>query len=103
MKSKDENAERDDAIQALGELFSKPTGKGSSYHRYVLVQLASGELVFEQEEFDFYFEQAIANAFGQPKPRRRIIATNLPTGKQKRPQTFDQSWICYPPGSCAEL
>jgi hypothetical protein len=89
MKSKDEEANRDGAIQALGELFSKPTGKGSSYHRYVLVQRASGELVFEQEEFDFYLEQAIAKVFGQPKPRRRIIAVNSPTGKQKRLQTFD--------------
>ena len=39
---------------------------------YVLVQRASGELVFEQEEFDFYLEQAIAEAFGQRTPRKPI-------------------------------
>ena len=72
MAGKDKNG--DGAIRALDELFSNQNGKASIYHRYVLVQRASGELVFEQEEFDFYFEQAIAEVFGQRKPRRRIRA-----------------------------
>jgi hypothetical protein len=52
----------DTAIRALGELFSNP--KAHVYHRYILVRRASGELVFEQEPFDFHVEQAIAKAFG---------------------------------------
>jgi hypothetical protein len=65
--------EREAAIRALGELFSSPKMRTHIYHRYILVQRPSGELVFEQEEFDFYVEQAIAKAFGRWKPRRRII------------------------------
>jgi len=34
--------------------------EGRCYNRYVLVQQASGELVFEQDAFDFHVEQAIA-------------------------------------------
>lgn len=66
-------AEADAATRALGEMFSDPKMRGHSYHRYVLVQRASGELVFEQEAIDFQFEQAIAKAFGEPKPSRRRI------------------------------
>jgi hypothetical protein len=61
------------AIPALGELFSNPKMRAHVYHRYILVRRASGELVFEQESFDFYVEQAIAKAFGRRKPRRRMI------------------------------
>jgi hypothetical protein len=61
------------AIRALEELFSNPKVRAPVYHRYVLVQQSSGELVFEQEASDFYLEQAIAKAFGQRKPRRRMI------------------------------
>jgi hypothetical protein len=64
---------RDAAIRALGELFSNPKMRAHVYHRYILVRRASGELVFEQEPFDFYVEQAIAKAFGRRKPRRRMI------------------------------
>jgi hypothetical protein len=64
---------REDAIRALGELFSSPEVRAHVYHRYILVRRASGELVFEQEPFDFYVEQAIAKAFGRRKPRRRMI------------------------------
>ena len=53
------------AIRALGELFSNPKLRAHVYHRYILVRRASGELVFEQEPFDFYVEQAIAKAFRQ--------------------------------------
>jgi hypothetical protein len=73
MKSNDERARKcNGAIEALEELFPNSSGKASIYHRYVLVQRASGELVFEQEEFDFYLEQAIAEAFGQRTRRKRI-------------------------------
>ena len=73
MKSNDERARKcNGAIEALEELFPNSSGKASIYHRYVLVQRASGELVFEQEEFDFYLEQAIAEAFGQRMPPKRI-------------------------------
>jgi hypothetical protein len=64
---------REDAIRALGELFSSPEVRAHVYHRYILVRRASGELVFEQEPFDFYVEQAIAKAFGRRKPRRWMI------------------------------
>jgi hypothetical protein len=66
-------AKRDAAIRELVELFSNPKLKAHVYHRYMLVQQPSGELVFEQEAFDFYFEQAVAKAFGRRKPRRRIL------------------------------
>jgi hypothetical protein len=61
----------DDAIRALAELFSNSKMRSNVYHRYVLVRRTPVELVFEQEEFDFYVDQAIAEAFGQRKPRRR--------------------------------
>jgi hypothetical protein len=54
-------------IRALDELFSNPKMRAHVYHRYILVRRASGELVFEQESFDFYVEQAIAKAFGRRK------------------------------------
>jgi hypothetical protein len=63
----------EDAIRALGELFSNPKVTAQIYHRYVLVRRASGELVFEQAPFDFCVEQAIAKAFGRRKLRRRVI------------------------------
>ena len=47
--------------------------------RYVLVQRASGELAFVQDELDAMLEQAIAAAFGEPKPRRRVIKIDLPS------------------------
>jgi hypothetical protein len=65
------------SIRALGELFSDPKSRAQVYHRYLLVQRSSGQLVFEQEDFDFVFEQAVAKAFGQPKPRRRMIRIAL--------------------------
>jgi hypothetical protein len=65
------------AIRALGELFSDPKMRAHLYHRYILIQQPSGQLAFEQEEFDFYFEQAVAKAFGQRKPRKRMIRIAL--------------------------
>jgi hypothetical protein len=64
---------REAAIRALDELFSNSKVSAGVYHRYILVRRASGELVFEQEAFDFYVQQAIAKAFRQRKPRRRMI------------------------------
>jgi hypothetical protein len=65
------------AIQALGELFSNPKLRAHVYHRYILVRRGSGELVFEQEAFDFRVEQAIAKAFGRRRLRRRVIRIPL--------------------------
>jgi hypothetical protein len=65
-------AETAASIRALGEMFSDPKVRGRCSHRCVLVQRA-GELVFEQEAFDFRFEPAIAKAFGRRKPKRRMI------------------------------
>jgi hypothetical protein len=70
-------AKRDAAIRALDELFSNPNGSAHVYHSYVLVQQPSGQLAFEQEAFEFYFEQAVAKALGQRRPRRRIITIAL--------------------------
>jgi hypothetical protein len=47
--------------------------------RYVLVRRASGELAFVQDELDAMLEQAIAAAFGEPRPRRRVIKIDLPS------------------------
>ena len=68
---------REVAIRALGELFSNPKLRAHVYHRYILVRCPSGELVFEQEAFDFYVEQAIAEAFGRRRPRRRMMRISL--------------------------
>jgi hypothetical protein len=65
------------AIRALGELFSNSELKAHIYHRYILVQRTSGELVFEQDAVDFYVEQAIAKAFGRRRPIRRMIRIPL--------------------------
>jgi hypothetical protein len=40
-------AKRAEAIRALAELFSDPKLRANVYHRYILVQQPSGELVFE--------------------------------------------------------
>src|SRR5262249_29778959 len=69
------------SIRALGELFSDPKSRAQVYHRYLLVERSSGQLVFEQEDFDFVFEQAVAKAFGRPKPRRRMIRIALRQGE----------------------
>lgn len=63
----------DDAIRELAELFSNPKTRSHLYRRYVLIRHTSEELLFEQEEFDFHFDQVIAETFGQRKPRRRRI------------------------------
>jgi hypothetical protein len=64
-------------VQQLVRLMAKPPGR----HRYVLVQRAFGELVYVQEEIDAMVEQAIAAAFGKPKPRRRVIKLDPPRHK----------------------
>jgi hypothetical protein len=62
-------------LEELVRLIAKPPPR----RRYVLVQRASGELVFVQDELDAMLEQAIAAAFGEPKPRRRVIKIDLPS------------------------
>ncbi len=64
---------REAAIRALGELFSNPKLRAHACRRYILIQRASGELVFQQEAFDSWVEQAMAEAFRERKPRRRMI------------------------------
>jgi hypothetical protein len=56
-------------LEELARLIDKTPRR----RRYVLVQRASGELAFVQDELDAMFEQAIAAVFGEPKPRRRVI------------------------------
>jgi hypothetical protein len=56
-------------------------GKTPPRRRYVLVQRAAGDLAFVQHELDAMFEQAIAAAFGEPKPRRRVIKIGPPSRK----------------------
>jgi hypothetical protein len=65
------DAQADAATRALAELFSDPKLRSRHYHRYVLVRQESGELVFKQDALDLAVQQAIARAFGEPKPRRR--------------------------------
>jgi hypothetical protein len=64
-------------VQELDCLMTKTPAR----HRYVLVQRASGELVFVQEEIDAMVERAIAAAFGEPKPRRPVIKLDPPRHK----------------------
>jgi hypothetical protein len=64
-------------LQELVRLVAKTPPR----RRYVLTQRASDELVFVQDELDAMFEQAIAAAFGKPKPRRRVIKIDLPSRK----------------------
>jgi hypothetical protein len=71
------DAETDVATRALVELFSDPKLRGRDYHRYVLVRQESGELVFKQEALDLALHQAIAEAFGEPKPRRRSCKISM--------------------------
>ncbi len=82
--SKDETVATkcESAIRALGELFSDPKVRAHVYHRYILVRQPSGQLAFEQEEFDFCFEQAVAKAFGQRKPSKRMIRIALPKSER---------------------
>jgi hypothetical protein len=50
----------------------------------VLVRRTSGELVFEQDDTDFVFDQVMAEIFGTPRPKRprviRFEARKLPPG-----------------------
>jgi hypothetical protein len=62
-------------LEELARLIAKTPRR----RRYVLVQLASGELAFVQDELDVMFEQAIAAAFGEPKPRRRVTKIDPPS------------------------
>jgi hypothetical protein len=68
------NAEADAAFRALAEMFSDPKMRGRHYRRYVLVQRDTGELVLERDPICLVVEEAIAEAFGRPKPRPRVIS-----------------------------
>ena len=64
-------------LEELVRLIAKTPAR----RRYVLVRRASGELAFVQDELDSMFEQAIAAAFGEPKPRCRVIKVDSPSRK----------------------
>lgn len=64
-------------LEELVRLIAKTPAR----RRYVLLRRASGELAFVQEELDAMLEQAIAAAFGEPKPRRRVIKIDPPSRK----------------------
>src|SRR5262245_31212804 len=51
--------------------------KRTSTSVIIPVQRASRELVFERDSLDLYLEQAMAEAFGQRKPRRRRIRSGF--------------------------
>jgi hypothetical protein len=59
-----------EAVKELAELAAKAP---PPRRKYVLVRLASGELAFVQDEIEMMLRRAIAAAFGEPKPRRRVI------------------------------
>jgi hypothetical protein len=71
------SALKPEGVQELARLMARTPAR----HRYLLVQRASGELVFVQEEIDAMVEQAIAAAFGEPKPKRRVIKLHPPRHK----------------------
>jgi hypothetical protein len=63
-----------EAVKELAELAAKTPAR----RKYVLVQLASGELAFVQDEIEIMFRRAIAEAFGERPPRRRVIKIGSP-------------------------
>jgi hypothetical protein len=59
-----------EAVKELADLAAKAP---PPRYKYVLTRLASGELAFVQDEIEILLRRAIAEAFGEPKPRRRVI------------------------------
>ena len=74
-------------IQALVRL----TAKTPARRRYVLVRRKSGELVFEQDATDVAIDEAIAAAFGEPKPRRRVLRIDGQPRKNRAQTRADRS------------
>jgi hypothetical protein len=68
-----------EAVKELAELAVKAP---PPRYKYVLTRLASGELAFVQDEVEIMLRRAIAEAFGKPRPRRRVIKIGLPRGKR---------------------
>jgi RNase P/RNase MRP subunit POP5 len=66
-------------MQELVRLMAKTPPR----RKYVLVQRASGELAFVQDEIEIMLRRAIAAAFGEPRPRRRIIRLDEPPHKAR--------------------
>jgi hypothetical protein len=64
-------------VQELIELAAKTPAR----RKYVLVRRASGELAFVQDEIEIMLRRAIAAAFGEPRPRRRVIKLDHPLHK----------------------
>jgi hypothetical protein len=67
-------------VKELAELAAKAP---PPRRKYVLMHLASGELAFVQDEIDIMLRRAIAEAFGEPRPRRRIIRLDQPPYKAR--------------------
>jgi hypothetical protein len=81
------NAEADAGDRALMEMFADGKMRGPSYRRFVLVRRETGELEFEQDELDAIFDEVLAEAFGRPKPKPRVIkidAQSAPRGRRPR-------------------
>jgi hypothetical protein len=76
--------EADAAMRALAELFSRTNGP--RYRRYVLVQRESGELVFEQEAINAMLDGVLAELFGRPKPKPRVIRIDPQPMRRPRPR-----------------
>jgi hypothetical protein len=68
-----------EAVEELAELAAKTPAR----RKYVLVQLASGELAFVQDKIEIMLRRAIAAAFGEPRPRRRVIKLDPPRHKTR--------------------
>jgi hypothetical protein len=64
-----------EAIKELADLAAKAP---PPRRKYVLVQLSSGDLAFVQDEIEIMLRRAIAEAFGEPRPRRRVIKIGPP-------------------------
>jgi hypothetical protein len=77
----------DEAESAAFLAWFQSLPKKSASRRYVLVRRETGELEFEQEEIDWIFDEEFAEAFGLPKPQRRVIKLDaLPTPPRAKPR-----------------
>jgi hypothetical protein len=61
----------DSFADVLAQIMDTPPAERSQ-RTYALVE-RDGELIFEEDEFDFWFDQAVAEALGDPPPKRRVI------------------------------
>jgi hypothetical protein len=64
---------QDDSLADLFVLMSETPANPPASRRYQLVRTDSGGLEFVEDSFDVWFAEAIAEAFGDQPPRRRVI------------------------------